>query len=277
MNKIKLLAILTALVVGIPTIANALQTNSVENQRAINQDTAIQVRQAGGTPAAAQVVDSVSTLMDRYMTNFRTCEPVHLSQSIDLFGLKMGYQFDINGWVNNKCSYYMTGNISGLGNDIRDVFQVKATDEMIAKIKPVITCDFNQEQLDILVDGFVAAQERKISEKLTGTSSVTSDTSKKKMSPEEEKMMEMLMTSQACVIQNQEELMKNFSELMGTMAPPKTETSTPTNPTPEVSTPQAPELPTLEQQNPFEEFEMEKPILRESDGPKVNMPQAPKF
>ncbi len=66
---------------------------------------------------------------------FRSCESLHMNQSIDLFGLKISYQIDVNGWVDNKCSYYMTGNIGGIGKDIREVFNVKATDETIAAIK----------------------------------------------------------------------------------------------------------------------------------------------
>ena len=90
------------------------------------------------------------------------------------------------------------------------------------------------------------------------------------LSPAEEKMMQMLMSSGACTIPNQEELMKNVSELMGTFQPPS---STATPSAPEVSTPSAPEVksePVAPEDIP------EKPLLRQ-EGPKVNMPGAPTF
>ena len=284
MNKMKLLVLATALIVGIPSIAGALQTNNVEVAKDVNQDTAIQVREVG-----AAAVDSVTELMDRYMTNFRTCEPFHISQSIDIFGLKAFYQFDINGWVDNKCSYYMTGNIGGLGKDIRDVFKVTASDEDIAKIKPIVQCNFNQEQLDILVDGFVAAQERKINEKVMPISDKSSG--KKKLSPAEEKMMEMLMGGQVCTVPNQEQLMQDFSKLMGlplpTTAPACNEADQQVpeateQPAAEVLEPQAPVEPEVqapEAEVSVEESaqEPERPVLRQEQGPKMNMPQAPRF
>ena len=262
MSKMKFLVFALGLVLAIPTIAGAIQTNSIEVTKDINQDTATQLRDAG-SPAA---VDSITDLVTRYMTNFRTCEPVHLTQTVDIFGFKFSYQFDINGWVDNKCSYYATANIGGLGNDIRDVFQIQATDEMIAKVKPVIQCNFTREQLDILVDGFIATQERKVSEKI-GLAEDKTPTGKPKLSPAEEKMMQMLTTSGACTIPNQEELMKNFTELMGTF-------QSTTLSSPEVSVPAAPEQ-KVEPVTPEAE-PVQKPTLRQ-DGPKVNMPSAPSF
>ncbi len=294
MNKMKLLVLATALIVGIPSIAGALQTSNVEVAKDVNQDTAVQVREVG-----AAAVDSVTELMDRYMTNFRTCEPLHISQSIDIFGLKAFYQFDINGWVDNKCSYYMTGNIGGLGKDIRDVFKIKATDEDIAKIKPIVQCNFNQEQLDILVDGFIATQERKLNEKVMPISEKSS--TKKKLSPAEEKMMEMLMGGQVCTVPNQEQLMQDFSKLMGLPSPmaapscdspetqspeavdePAVEVSEPQAPVeqevaPEVVEEVAPQAPEVVEPVTEPAAEVEKPVLRKEQGPKMNMPQAPKF
>ena len=266
MGKMKFLVLASALMLAVPTIAGAIQTNSIDVATDVNQDTAVQLRDAG----SAAAVDTLTTLVDRYMTNFRTCEQIHIKHSTDLFGLKINYQFDIDGWVDNKCAYYMTGNIGALGNDIREVFEIKASDELVAKIKPDIRCNFTREQLDLLVDGFIAAQERKGSEKLSRMEGKTS-TGRTKLSPAEEKMMEMLMSSGACSLTNQEELMQHFSELMGTF--PKTTPNKISPSTPEVSTPSAPEEPVVA---PSVEPEVEAPVLRQ-EGPKVNMPGAPTF
>lgn len=269
MGKMKFLVLASALMLAVPTIAGAIQTNSIDVVKDVNQDTAVQIREAG----TAAAVDTVTKLVDRYITNFRTCEPIHISHSTNLFGLKINYQFDVNGWVDNKCSYYMTGNIGALGNDIREVFEIKASDELVAKIKPDVRCNFTREQLDILVDGFIAAQERKVSQK-AGLAEEKTSTGKAKLSPAEEKMMEMLMSSGACSLTNQDELMQHFTELMGTFQPP---TST-SKPAPEVSTPSTPEEPVAAPsvESGAEAPAVEKPVLRQ-EGPKVNMPGAPTF
>lgn len=271
MGKMKFLVLASALMLAVPTIAGAIQTNTIDVAAGINQDTAVQVREAG----SAAAIDAVTNLANRYMTNLRTCEPVHLSQSLDLFGFKFSYQFDINGWVDNKCSYYMTGNIGALGNDIRDEFKIQASDEMIAKIKPVIKCNFDQEQLDILIDGFEAAQTRKVSEKVGLVEKAS--TGKPKMSIEEEKMMQMLMSGQVCTVPNQEELMKNFTELMATFKSTTPSLNDSEQVTPEVSVPSVPveEVPANTYVEPEQE-RIEMPQLRQ-DGPKVNMPSAPRF
>ena len=139
-----------------------------------------------------------------------------LKISIDLFGLKISYQIDVNGWVDNKCSYYMTGNIGGIGKDIREVFNVKATDETIAAIKPKLKCNFTQSQLNTLVDGFLAAQERKMAEAAeTSMSAEKSIAYKKtKLSPAEEKLVAMLVTENVCTVPNKDELMEQFNKLV---------------------------------------------------------------
>lgn len=260
MKNLQKIILSTALVLAIPTIALAIQTNTVDVTKNINKSTAEQIKEAGDT----SILTGITALADRYTTNFRTCEPIHLKNSIDLFGLKINYQFDINGWINNKCSYYMTGSIDGLGNDIREVFNIKTTDETIAKIKPVIQCDFTKEQLNILVDGIIAAQERKLLETESKATS-KSIKNKTKLSPEEEKLAEMLFSGNVCTIPNQEELMKNVSELF--------ETSTPQTPTQNTVTPSTKQK--EEQTAPIKE-EISKPELRQN-GPKVNMPSAPQY
>ena len=255
MENFKKLLLTLVLVVSVPTVALAIQSGCAS----ATSDTALQTRQAN----IGKAIQGSMDLLKRYETNFRTCEPVHLNQSIDLFGLKMGYKFDINGWVDNKCSYYMTGNIGGLGNDIKEVFNINLSDETIAKVKPVVQCNFTQEQLNILVDGFMAAQERKLTSKVASTEDKATP-AKEKLSPEEEKMMQMLMSGEVCTMPNQEEVMQNFSELLNALYPTKPVENGVTN--------EVENLPELDQ-IPEDEA---KPILRQ-DAPKVNMPSAPQF
>lgn len=218
MKKIKSLLIISALLVSIPTATNAMQTKAVKEQQAVNKNSARQMQEMTDKNELYTVDQKIDILSKKYLNNFRTCEPLHISESMDIFGLKISFQVDINGWVNNKCSYYMTGNIGGLGKDIREVFNINqsVTDEQIAKFKPVIECNFSKDELNTMVDAFVARSERnttQIAQMLEKPNKKYND-SIQKLTPEEEKLVQMITTGNVCKIPNSSELMEQFSQFI---------------------------------------------------------------
>lgn len=218
MKKIKSLLIISALLVSIPTATNAMQTKAVKEQQAVNKNSARQMQEMTDKNELFTVDQKIDILSKKYLNNFRTCEPLHISESMDIFGLKISFQVDINGWVNNKCSYYMTGNIGGLGKDIREVFNINqsVTDEQIAKFKPVIECNFSKDELNTVVDAIVARRERyttQIAQMLEKPNKKYND-SIQKLTPEEEKLVQMITTGNVCKIPNSSELMEQFSQFI---------------------------------------------------------------
>lgn len=218
MKKLKSLLIISALLVSIPTIANAMQTKAIKEQQAVNKNSAQQMQEMTDKNELFTVDQKIDILSKKYLNNFRTCEPLHITESLDFFGLKISIQVDINGWVNNKCSYYMTGNIGGLGKDIREVFNINqsVTDEQIAKFKPVIECNFSKTELNTMVDAFVARSERnttQIAQMLEKPNKKYND-SIQKLTPEEEKFVQMITTGNVCKIPNSSELMEQFSQFI---------------------------------------------------------------
>lgn len=218
MKKIKSLLIISALLVSIPTATNAMQTKTVKEQQAVNKNSARQMQEMTDKNELFTVDQKIDILSKKYLNNFRTCEPLHISESMDIFGLKISFQVDINGWVNNKCSYYMTGNIGGLGKDIREVFNINqsVTDEQIAKFKPVIECNFSKDELNTVVDALVARRERyttQIAQMLEKPNKKYND-SIQKLTPEEEKLVQMITTGNVCKIPNSSELMEQFSQFI---------------------------------------------------------------
>ena len=218
MKKIKSLLIISALLLSIPTATNAMQTKAVKEQQAVNKNSARQMQEMTDKNELYTVDQKIDILSKKYLNNFRTCEPLHISESMDIFGLKISFQVDINGWVNNKCSYYMTGNIGGLGKDIREVFNINqsVTDEQIAKFKPVIECNFSKDELNTMVDALVARRERyttQIAQMLEKPNKKYND-SAQKLTPEEEKLVQMITTGNVCKIPNSSELMEQFSQFI---------------------------------------------------------------
>lgn len=218
MKKLKSLLIISALLVSIPTIANAMQTKAIKEQQAVNKNSAQQMQEMTDKNELFTVDQKIDILSKKYLNNFRTCEPLHISESMDIFGLKISFQVDINGWVNNKCSYYMTGNIGGLGKDIREVFNINqsVTDEQIEKFKPVIECNFSKAELNTMIDAFIARNERntiQIAQMLEKPNKKYND-SIQKLTPEEEKFVQMITTGNVCKIPNSSELMEQFSQFI---------------------------------------------------------------
>lgn len=218
MKKLKSLLIISALLVSIPTATNAMQTKAVKEQQAVNKNSARQMQEMTDKNELFTVDQKIDILSKKYLNNFRTCEPLHISESMDIFGLKISFQVDINGWVNNKCSYYMTGNIGGLGKDIREVFNINqsVTDEQIAKFKPVIECNFSKAELNTMIDAFIARNERntiQIAQMLEKPNKKYND-SIQKLTPEEEKLVQMITTGNVCKIPNSSELMEQFSQFI---------------------------------------------------------------
>lgn len=218
MKKLKSLLIISALLVSIPTIANAMQTKAIKEQQAVNKNSAQQMQEMTDKNELFTVDQKIDILSKKYLNNFRTCEPLHITESLDFFGLKISIQVDINGWVNNKCSYYMTGNIGGLGKDIREVFNINqsVTDEQIEKFKPVIECNFSKAELNTMIDAFVARSERnttQIAQMLEKPNKKYND-SIQKLTPEEEKLVQMITTGNVCKIPNSSELIEQFSQFI---------------------------------------------------------------
>jgi len=205
MKKVSIALLAAVLLAGTGCIA--IQTVSVNEQKAINETTS---QQYTDIVKSAQNENSLqwTELSKRYEKNLRTCEPAHFAQTLDLFGLKISFNADINGWVDNKCSYSLTGKIHSVGKDIREVYNLNFADEDIAKIEPQIKCDFTKTELNTLVDGILDA-----SQTAGKTTKVTSKKETTSLTPAEQKAAEMLLSGKVCTVPNMNEVMQQYMNL----------------------------------------------------------------
>lgn len=208
MKKLTTFILITAIILGTPTITWAIQPRNIKEQK--KQVKVIEEQQLNSFET------KYNLLTERYINNFRNCEPIHINDYIDIFGLKINLKFDVNGWIDNKCSYFLTGRIDGIGKDIREVFDVKIPDEKIAQFEPHIQCNFSKDELNILVDGVIANRKNNIVEVnnlLKSPVDKYSQNEHQKLSTEEEKMIKMLSNGKTCTIANLDELIQQFSAL----------------------------------------------------------------
>ncbi len=208
MKKISTILLLMALFAGTSCIA--IQTINIEEQKAVNKTTSEKYLEMAKENDTTLKLEELSK---RYLNNLRTCEQIHVSETIDFFGLKISFNADINGWVDNKCAYSVSGKIHSLGKDIREVYGVKATDEDLAKIEPAIKCNFSQDELNTLVDGLIAASKRN-QEKIIDVSDKSGSSKYNSLSPEEQKLVQMLIAGNVCTIPNLNEIIEQYSTLL---------------------------------------------------------------
>lgn len=213
MKNLKILAILTALIIG-TQIAIAIQPVSINEPQLVNENTAIQAQQSNDNLNKLSP-EKFAVLGKRYRNNMYECVPFHFNQYIDFFGLKIAFNIDINGWVNNKCEYKISGQVKSIGKDIREVYDVKATDEQIARFQPRVECYFDKAQLAILVDGlFSTTKEQSAIGKMLESPEKKLKNKTQQLTPEEEKLAAMIMTENVCSVPNKEDLMKQLEEFI---------------------------------------------------------------
>ena len=114
MKKITNLILAVAVIMTLQNTTNAIQTKAVAEQTQINQNTAKQAKIMTDEVANSSFDKKFETLSEKYINNFRTCEPLHINQYWDVFGLKFGFKLDINGWNADKCSYNFTGKFDNI-------------------------------------------------------------------------------------------------------------------------------------------------------------------
>ena len=219
MKNLKILVTIAALIIG-AQITTAIQPVSINEPQLVNEDVAIQARK-NNEEINRFSSEKLDLLAKRYKNNMRECVPFHFNQYIDFFGLKLYFNIDINGWIDNKCEYKITGQIQSIGKDIREVYEIKVSDEQIAKFKPIIECHFDKTQLNVLVDGLFSTSPSSKStiSKMLESPEKKLNRNSTKLTPEEERLASMMMTENVCKVPNKDELMKQLEELMKTSTP----------------------------------------------------------
>jgi hypothetical protein len=213
MRNLKIFAILTIMLIG-AQITTAIQPVVINEPQLVNEDTVIQARKSNDNLNKFSS-EKLDMLAKRYRNDLKECVPFHFNQYIDFFGLKIYFNIDINGWINNKCEYKISGQIKSIGKDIREVYEVKISDEQIAKFQPVVECHFDKSQLEVFVDGLFSKPggEKSTISKMLESPEKKFNKNTTKLTPEEEKLAMMIMTENVCQVPNKEELMKQFEEL----------------------------------------------------------------
>lgn len=157
-----------------------------------------------------------SSLTDEFIANLRDCKPYEEKASFNLMGAKISYKIKIDGWVNDFCTYHLSGKINSLGKDLKSSWGIKIKDSEISKIEPQIKCDFNKEQLNSVVDAIIEEDKQnidQINKMMNDPQATYTIPDFNQLSPAEKKLMEIITVDKACTIVNSQELMQQITQL----------------------------------------------------------------
>ena len=139
---------------------------------------------------------------------FRTCKPYKEEMDAEYMGIKMHYEIEILGWINNKCTLKFTSKATGIGNSFGKEYGIDPSDANISTFAPNVKCEFSKAQLLYVGDSILQENERN-----SGSNNNMLKNPNKIEFPEFEnmtmqdiKLLQVIFADKACKILNLEEL-----------------------------------------------------------------------
>jgi len=91
-----------------------------------------------------------SEKQEQFVSFLKSCQPYNENININFFGFDATLNIHSDGRINDKCSYEFSGKINNIPEQVVQASQYPLAD--YAAYSPKLSCQFTQEQLDIVVD-----------------------------------------------------------------------------------------------------------------------------
>ena len=209
MKYIKIFMLICTVLVGSQSIASV-----IKNKNLLSLAPVPEVVQT--SRELIKDIDAVSDLTPEMINDLRTCKPYNEKFDFEIIGINISFRIKIDGWTDGKCTYHMSGKVNSLGKEIRETFGLTIPDKTIAQFEPKVMCGFDKDQLGVLVDAIVEEDKRNIAQlngMLKNPDPEFLMQSSQDLTPQEQKLVDMIVEQNVCTIVNQDELIKLFTEL----------------------------------------------------------------
>jgi len=209
MKSTKIAGLIIGLLIGTAAIANLAKTMPTASV----SDTVKTLRQTAVWNESNEQIETFLT--DDVMDVLKSCKPMDEKVDFELEGMEMFFHFKIGGWIENKCVFNFSGKIKKLGDSFRKAFPVAIQDSTISKIEPKVQCEFNKDQLEILIAAIVEEDKRtveKVNQILKDPQAPYPPRSNE-LTPNEVLLVNMISQQNVCKILNMDDLMTQFDEL----------------------------------------------------------------
>ncbi len=225
MKYIKIFMLICTVLVGSQSIASVIKNKNllslapvpevVQTSRELIKD--IDAVSDDSKESEANEKGEVKSVLTPEMINdLRTCKPYNEKFDFEIIGINISFRIKIDGWTDGKCTYHMSGKVNSLGKEIRETFGLTIPDKTIAQFEPKVMCGFDKDQLGVLVDAIVEEDKRNIAQlngMLKNPDPEFLMQSSQDLTPQEQKLVDMIVEQNVCTIVNQDELIKLFTEL----------------------------------------------------------------
>ena len=139
---------------------------------------------------------------------FKTCKPYKEEMDSEYMGIKMHYELEIVGWINNKCTIKFTSKATGVGDSFGEEYGLDPSDANISTFAPNVKCEFSKAQLAYVGDSILQENERNNGSK----NNMLKNPNKiefpefENMSMQDIRLLQVIFADKACRILNLEEL-----------------------------------------------------------------------
>lgn len=223
MKNIKIIMLACIMFIGTQSIAGVLKgidlislapvPEAVQTSREIIKEleSEPEVKDEAQPEALQEIKNSLTPEM---IKDLRTCKPYDEKFDFEIIGINISFKIKIDGWVDEKCTYHISGKVNKIGDEIRNSFGLTVSDDVVAKFEPKVQCGFDKDQLNILVDA-VIEEDKRSTEQINSLLKNPEEAlmhSAQELTPQEQKLVDMIVEQNVCTIVNQDELMKLFAE-----------------------------------------------------------------
>ncbi|MBD5401922.1 hypothetical protein HDR58_03850 [bacterium] len=215
MKKIQTIILISALLIGTQSIANMAIKSTMETT-AIPETVRPAQSSEQEEKDTTDIEEIQSKITPEFVEELKACKPYDEESEIDIMGIKFAFKIKINGWADNKCNYKMSGKITGLSKEFRKSFDIKIADSEIAKFEPQIECGFTKEQLNVAIDAIIEEDQRNIAQInriLKNPEEAYNIPSTNDLTPQEKKLIDMIVEDNVCRVPNMDQLMQQFTDM----------------------------------------------------------------
>ena len=145
---------------------------------------------------------------DSFSSNLKICKPYKEVMDSEYMGIKIKYEIEILGWVNNKCTLNFKSKMTGVDESFKDMYGIDPSDATISAFTPNIRCEFTKTQLLYIGDSALQENERNngaTNNMLKNPNDIVFPDFQD-MSIEDAKLLQVVFGNQACKMLNIEEL-----------------------------------------------------------------------
>ena len=163
--------------------------------------------------AGASVLPHVPVVkrQKNFENNLSMCEPYKETMTTEYMGMKMRYNIEIAGWINNKCVLNFDASMLDAGTTFEDTYGFEPGSVEVFGFAPKVRCEFTKKQLLYVGDNIL--QEKSKDRKMLKDPNKIEFPEMKDMSISDIKLLQIILNDRACKVVNANDFIQIFQSL----------------------------------------------------------------